>query len=144
MWKHSKYFLTLSVYGCFMAHAGEVQSLAPNVKVTPVASADVNSAGQPIVFPAKDGHVTVSMYDIPPGAILPVHEHPFPRMGYVLSGTLRVTNAETGKSDDYKAGAFVIESVGVWHKGENPAQDNLRLLVMDLIEKGANATVLRP
>jgi len=131
------------IYAGTVADAIEHKS-APQVVIEPIDSADVNSAGQPIVFPQKNGHVTAAVFDIPPGAVLPVHEHPFPRMGYVLSGTLRVTNAETGQSQDYKPGAFILESVGIWHKGENPAQEPLKLLVIDLLEKGAVSTVLKP
>ena len=31
-----------------------------------------------------------------PGATLPVHNHPYPRYGYVLAGILRMTNIDTG------------------------------------------------
>ena len=116
---------------------------ASKIVVTPVLSADVNSAGQPIVFPRVNGHVTVSLFEIPPDATLPVHKHPFPRMGYVLSGSLRVTNLQTGVSQTYKAGDAVLESVGEWHEGTNPGRDMLRLLVIDLLESGAENTVLR-
>jgi quercetin dioxygenase-like cupin family protein len=51
-----------------------------------------------------------------PGATLPVHKHPYPRYGYVLTGRLCVTNMETGQSDIYEPGDFILESVGQWHK----------------------------
>lgn len=139
----SRCSMALLLWGSSMAYADEPQSPPLGVEVKPIASLDVNSAGQPIIFPQTNGHVTASMYDIPPGESLPVHEHPFPRMGYVLSGTLRVTNTESGVSKDYEAGAFVLESVGIWHKGENPGRDNLKLLVIDLIEKGAATTLIK-
>ena len=114
-----------------------------SVTVRSILSADVNSAGQPIVFPQKDGYVTATMYEIPPGARLPVHKHPFPRMGYVLEGTLRVTNDETSRSETYDPGAFVLESVDEWHEGANAGTVPLKLLVIDLTEKGAPTTILK-
>lgn len=132
--------------GAILASAGLcAPSLAaePAAVVTPVFSADVNSAGQPIVFPPTDGHVAVSMFEIAPGASLPVHMHPFPRMGYVLSGTLQVVNEESGAKQTFKTGEFILESVGLWHQGSNPGTESLRLLVIDLTEKGHDNTVLR-
>ena len=113
------------------------------VVITPVTSADLNSASQPIVFPNKNGHVTAAIFDIAPGATLPVHEHPFPRMGYVLSGLLRVSNLESGKTETYKAGDLVLESVDQWHQGSNAGTEPLKLLVIDLMEKGAKNTITR-
>ena len=44
------------------------------------------------------------------GATLREHKHPFVRNAYVLTGTLAVTNTETGHSNVYKAGDFVSDS----------------------------------
>lgn len=124
-------------------HAQESQKASTKVVVTPVLSAVTTSAGQPITFPKKDGQVIASIYDIPPGITLPVHEHPFPRLGYVLAGTLSVTNAETGKVENYKSGELISESIGQWHKGTNPGSEMLKLLVIDLVDQGANNTVVK-
>jgi quercetin dioxygenase-like cupin family protein len=113
------------------------------VVVKPVLSTTVTSSGQPIVLPQKDAQVVVSTYEIPPGATLPEHKHPFPRYGYVLSGSLRVINDDTGKSEDYKTGDFILEAVGQWHRGMNPGSDPLKLLVIDIAEKGQPTTVLK-
>ena len=87
--------------------------------------------------------VAASIFDIAPGATLPVHKHPFPRYGYVLAGTLKVTNVDTGKSDMFKAGDFIVEMIDQWHQGSNIGADPVKLLVIDQIEAGAQATVLR-
>jgi hypothetical protein len=47
-----------------------------------------------------------------PGATLQAHNHPYPRYVYVLSGNLQVNNIETGQTDTYKPGNFILESVG--------------------------------
>ena len=113
------------------------------VTVTELLSTTVMSSGQPIVLPRKDAQIVVSIYDVAPCATLPVHKHPYPRYGYVLSGELRVTNMETGRSDTYKPGDFILESVGQWHMGANIGGKPLKLLVIDIVEKGQANTVVR-
>ena len=61
-------------------------------------STTTTSAGQKIVLPKKDAELVASIFEIRPGARLPEHEHPYPRYGYILSGSLRVTDTETGQS----------------------------------------------
>jgi quercetin dioxygenase-like cupin family protein len=116
---------------------------AKPVVVRPVASATATSSGQPIVLPQKDAQIIVSAYEIAPGAVLPVHKHPFPRYAYVQAGHLRVTNNDTGKSEDFKPGDFIVEAVGQWHFGTNTGKDTVKLLVIDMVEKGKANTVLR-
>jgi quercetin dioxygenase-like cupin family protein len=113
------------------------------VVVKPVLSTTVTSSGQPIILPQKDAQVVVSTYEIAPGAALPEHKHPFPRYGYVLAGSLRVINDDTGKTEDYKTGDFILESVGQWHRGINTGSDALKLLVIDIAEKDQPTVVLK-
>ena len=104
--------------------------------ITSVLTTDVTASGQPFTFPAKNAQLIVATYEIPPGVTLPEHKHPFPRFAYMLAGTLRVTNTETGKNAVYKAGDFIPEAIGQWHQGANIGTDTAKLLVIDLTEKG--------
>jgi len=113
------------------------------VKVTPMLTSAVTSSGQPIVMPQKDVQITVSTYDIAPGAKLPEHKHPYPRYGFVESGTLRVTNLQTEKTETYAQGSFILEAVDQWHKAENVGGDPVKLLVIDVMPKGATSTILK-
>ncbi len=113
------------------------------VVVTPVLSTTVTASGQPIVLPQKNVQVLVSIYEIAPGATLPEHKHPYPRYGYVLAGTLRVTDTESGKSTVYRSGDFIVETIGHWHRGANIGTEPLKLLVIDQVEKGQSNTILR-
>jgi quercetin dioxygenase-like cupin family protein len=124
------------------AYALDSGAAAP-VVVTPVKTTGVTSTGQPITLPQKNVEVTASIFDIAPGATLPVHKHPFPRYGYVLAGTLKVTNVDTGKSDTFKTGDFIVEMIDQWHQGSNIGVDPVKLLVIDQIEAGAQATILK-
>ena len=116
---------------------------AQPVKVTPMLTTSVTSSGQPIVMPQKDVQITVSTYDIAPGAKLPEHKHPFPRYGFVQAGTLRVTNLETEKTETYGQGSFILEAVDQWHKAENTGSEPVKLLVIDIMPKGATSTILK-
>ena len=60
------------------AHALDSGAAAP-VVVTPVKTTAVTSTGQPLILPQKNVEVTASIYDIAPGATLPVHKHPYAR-----------------------------------------------------------------
>lgn len=111
--------------------------------VTPLASTDKTDAGQPLVLPRDKPRVIASIFEIPPGATLPVHKHPSARYAYVLAGKLRVTNADTGQTTDYETGDFIVEMIDQWHQGSNIGLDPVKLLVIDQIEAGSKATVLR-
>jgi quercetin dioxygenase-like cupin family protein len=125
-----------------VVHFASAGTGAKDVTVTELLSTAVTSSGQPIVLPQKDAQIIVSTYDVVPGASLPVHKHPHPRYAYVLSGNLRVTNVETGKKDIYKPGDFILESVEQWHTGANIGSEPVKLLVIDIVEKGQTNTVL--
>lgn len=118
------------------------QTTAGKVVVRPVISSTVTSSGQPIVLPQKDAQVIVSTYEIPAGAVLPKHKHPFPRYGYVQAGTIEVTNIDTGKTATFKTGDFILEAVDQWHFGTNKGDVPVKLLVIDMVEKGQSNTVL--
>ena len=78
-----------------------VQRTALPVRVTRVLAAAVTAAGQSIVLFLNTARIVVSIYEIAAGGTLREHKHPFVRYAYVLTGTLRVTNTETGHSNVY-------------------------------------------
>jgi quercetin dioxygenase-like cupin family protein len=113
------------------------------VVVTPLTSRTTTGSGQPITLPQKNVQVLVSTYDIAAGATLPVHRHPFARYAYVQAGSLKVTNVETGASNTYNAGDFIVEMIGQWHQATNIGAGPVKLLVIDQVEQGAKNTELR-
>ena len=126
----------------FPAFALDDSSRQP-VVVTPLASTNVTAAGQPLVLPQKDARVIASLFDIAPGATLPVHKHPSPRYAYVLEGELVVTNVETGEATTYRAGDFIVEMLDIWHQGSAVGPGAVRLVVIDQVEGDAQNTLLR-
>jgi quercetin dioxygenase-like cupin family protein len=108
-----------------------VQRTALPVRVTRLLTAAVTAAGQSIVLCLKPARIVVSIYQIAAGATLREHKHPVVRYAYVLTGTLRVINTETGHNNVYKAGDFIIEAIGQWHRAVNLDDRPLKLLVID-------------
>jgi quercetin dioxygenase-like cupin family protein len=127
--------LTIATFALVATGLADAQAQA-EVVVTPVAKADTTVSGQPIALPTDSPEVTVSVYEIAPGAALSQHRHDYPRYGYVLSGQLRVTNTETGVVTEISTGGFIVEALDQWHYGENPGTEPLRLLVIDQAPRG--------
>jgi quercetin dioxygenase-like cupin family protein len=100
-------------------------------------------ASPSVVVTDTPAPATVKVTKLPVGATLPEHQHPFPRYGYMLAGTLRITNTETGKSAEYNAGDFILETIGHWHRAQNIGNETIRLVVIDQVEKGRDNTILR-
>ena len=137
-------FILLSLAAVLLvspAHADG--TTAPTVVVTPVLKTTMTNTGQPIALPQNNAEVSVEIYEIAPGATLPQHKHPYPRYAYVLAGTLRVTISDTGASFVYKPGDVIIEAIGEWHQGANIGNDQVKLVVIDQVEKGQSNVVLR-
>ena len=112
-----------------------------DIAVTQLLSSTMTSSRQPIVLPQKDAQIVVSIHDAMPGATSQAHNHPYPRYVYVLSGNLRVNNLETGQTDTYKPGNFILESVGEWQTVASIGSEPLKLLVIDIVEHGQSNTV---
>lgn len=113
------------------------------VVVTPIVSTKLTAAGQPIVLPQKDTRVIAALFEIAPGATLPVHKHPSQRYGYMLEGELLVTDVETGAKTTYRAGDFIVEMLDIWHQGAAVGPGAVRLVVIDQVEGDVQNTLLR-
>lgn len=117
-------------------HADQTSAIA----ATPVLTTRTTTSGQRIEVPAHP-EVIVSRLEIAPDAALPVHEHPYPRYAYVLSGTLEIA-VSGGKMTQYKAGDFIAEVIGQCHSGRAVGDTPVQLLVIDQVVRGHSNTVL--
>jgi quercetin dioxygenase-like cupin family protein len=134
---------TLVLGACFLASCAQPQTAAsPTPTVKELSSSAVTSSGQPLRLPQGDAKAVTWDYVIPAGAKLPVHQHPYPRVAFVLAGTLTVTNVDTGQTARYGPGDFVVESLGQWHFGENPGPADVHLRVLDLMPAGVASNVV--
>ncbi len=111
------------------------------VKSTTIISTTKTAIGQPIVLPAKDAQVIVTVLEIAPGTKLPRHKHPFQRYGYVMQGELTV-EYEGGMRQTFHTGDFIVEALDTWHFGTNTGSVPVKLLVIDQVEAGKTNTIL--
>jgi quercetin dioxygenase-like cupin family protein len=111
------------------------------VVVTPIINTQTTAIGQPILLPKANAEMHAVLYEIPVGATLAVHKHPYQRYAYVLAGKLRVVATESAKTFDYATGDMVIEVVDTWHYGVNTGDIPVRLLVIDQVEAGEQNTI---
>lgn len=122
------------VAACLCAATTAARAEAPKVVVTPVITTDRTWTGQPIRMPDRNATITASIFEIPAGAVMPVHLHRFPRCGYVLSGAVRLISDTDGQTRTFKAGDFIVESLGQWHHAINPGPGPVRVLVIDMTD----------
>jgi quercetin dioxygenase-like cupin family protein len=130
----------LSISFSVSAYAADAPS---SVVTTKVLTTTETSSGQPITLPKSDVEVIATTLEIQPHATLPRHLHPYPRYGYVLEGTLKITNDQTGTTQVFNAGDFIVEAIGQWHRAETVGDVPVKLLVIDQVEgrKMANSVV---
>lgn len=115
----------------FSAYAADE---TPPVVTTKVLTTMQTSSGQPITLPRSDVEIIVTTMEIHPGITLPRHLHPYPRYGYVLEGSLKITNDQTGTTEVFKPGDFIVEAIGQWHHAETIGNSPVKLLVIDQVQ----------
>lgn len=93
-------------------------------------------------LPSDSVEITIARITIPPGVKLPVHKHPNPLGGYVISGTLTVMK-DDGTSRSFKAGESVVELVNTWHNGMNNGDEPLVLIAFYIGKTGIPLTILK-
>lgn len=69
-------------------------------------------------YPSGKPEISILRISIPPGAQLPVHQHPLINAGVLISGELTVVTQEQ-KTLQLKAGDPIVEVVDTWHYGKN-------------------------
>jgi quercetin dioxygenase-like cupin family protein len=113
-------------------------ALAGTPVTAPLVATDQTVIGQPLVSPSHP-KVIATVISFQPGDKTAVHKHLFPHYGYMLEGSLTITNSETGQSFELKAGDFLVEMMDTWHYGENRGAVVTRMLVIDSVPEGMTA-----
>jgi quercetin dioxygenase-like cupin family protein len=111
---------------------------------TPVARTQSTVTGQPLRLPPAPVELVVSRLELPAGATIPAHKHPWQRYAYVEAGAIRVTNHDAGTVSDFTAGQVIVEAVDQWHEGRVTSAGPARLIVFDQVPPGASNTIPRP
>jgi quercetin dioxygenase-like cupin family protein len=135
--------LALVLIAARTANSKALRVVPEHARVEQLLRTSVTTSGDAIRAPDGLLEMIVSKYHIAPQAVLPVHQHPSPRYGYVLAGTLMVTNVETRHSTVFQAGSAIVEDVGRWHEARTLGPQPVELLVLDLVKPGASNVVLR-
>ncbi|GAB5409043.1 MAG: hypothetical protein BalsKO_14080 [Balneolaceae bacterium] len=104
------------------------QSTSEQAKVEVLSKSTTSWDGTALPnYPDGEPEITISKITLPTGFQLPVHKHPIPLGGYILSGELTVTR-EDGKIHTAKAGETLIELVDTWHFGKNEGDEPVVLI----------------
>lgn len=69
-------------------------------------------------YPKGEPEITILRIKIPPGAALPLHNHPVINAGVLISGELVVVT-EDNKILHMKAGDPIVEVANTWHYEKN-------------------------
>ena len=91
-------------------------------------------------YPEGTPEVTILRIIIPPGAQLPIHEHPVINAGVLLSGRLTV-KTEDGSILHLKAGDPIVEVVDKWHYGINEGNEPAEIIVFYAGIEGTPITI---
>lgn len=134
--------LTLS--GCGSSEGERTEAGTGGAVIKPITKTTETISGQPLKLPQGPAEMVAISVDIPAGAALAIHQHPWSRFFYVERGTLRVINHDTGSSQDFKAGAVQAEAIGEWHEGRALGKGPVRVIVIDLVPPGATNTIVKP
>jgi quercetin dioxygenase-like cupin family protein len=110
--------------------SGHVWALEANgVQVEVLAKSGLSWDGSPLPGYAEGApEITILRIKIPPGAQLPLHEHPVINAGVLLSGELTVIT-EDKKTLHLKAGEGMVEVVNKWHYGINEGKETAEIIV---------------
>ena len=85
----------------------------------------------------------MSATELPPGGVLPMHRHPWPRYAVVERGRLSVTYEAAGLTREFGAGEAVVEAIDQWHEGRVVGPEPVRLIVFDQVPRGATNVITR-
>ncbi len=130
--------------GIFFALLLSVTGLAKDldtIKVDELAKTSSSWDGSRLpAYPKAPPEITILRIKIPPGAQLPLHEHPVINAGVLLSGELTIT-AEDGKTLRLKAGEAIVEVSNKWHYGKNEGRQPAEIIVFYAGTPGSAITV---
>ncbi len=92
-----------------------------------------------IDYPTGKPAITLLKITVAPKSKLPQHYHPVINVGYMLQGSLTVTD-DKGNCKTISAGEPLIETVNTIHYGENRGDTDAVILVFYAGEQGATIT----
>lgn len=136
---------TLVVLGCAASaeQAPQASASPTGTRVTVVNRASATVTGQPLGLPPSPWETVISVTDLAPGGVLPMHKHPWPRYAYVERGRLSVHYEAAGIIREFGPGEAVVEAIDQWHEGRVVGTEPVRLIVLDQLPPGATNVITR-
>ncbi|RJX35560.1 MAG: cupin domain-containing protein [Desulfurivibrio sp.] len=117
------------------------QAAGEGLRVEELVKSGVSWDGAPLpAYPAGTPEITILKISIPPGAQLPLHEHPVINAGVLLKGELTVISKDQ-RTLRLKAGEALVEVVNTWHYGKNEGRETAEILVFYAGVAGRPVTV---
>ena len=142
---HLTIFALAAVSAC--APAGRevepwVRPAPAEVTRTPMLSTTATMSDQPIALPQGPVALVVTRTDMPSGAAIPLHRHPWPRYVYVEKGWIEMVNVDAGITRAYGPGDVIGEPVDQWHEGR-AFSDPVSMIAFDQAPPGESNMVFK-
>lgn len=119
------------------------QPSPPGATVTSLGRYAQTTIAQPLGPLPSPYEVAFSRAVLPPGGVLPMHKHPWPRYALVESGRIRVRYEAAGIEREFGPGEAIIEALDAWHEGAAIGAEPVRILVIDHVPPGRANLVAR-
>lgn len=112
-------------------------------RIKEIAQTNTYMNGERITLP-ENPNLRVMQYELPVGAALPMHKHPYPRYAYIMQGEVEFIYPPDNKVVKWKEGTFAAEAPNHWHWGRNSGNVPMKILVIDHLPDGETTnTVIR-
>ena len=98
--------------------AAAAPSPVPGPQTTLIIDTNTTMAGQPLVLPPSPAQVVATRIALSARSTIGTHMHFWPRYVYVERGEVRLTLADSGATQTFRAGEMIVEPIGKWHSGE--------------------------
>lgn len=131
------------VAACASAQTAPAPPAQQGATVTPAGRSAQTATGQKLAMPPDPFESAISVSELPPGGLLPMHKHPWPRYVYVDRGRISVRYEASGLVREFGAGEGIVEAIDEWHEGRVIGAEPVRLIVFDQVPPGQTNVVRR-
>lgn len=120
---------TLVVIACSNRYTTEESETSATTTVKLLDGVTTSWDGADLIdYPTGNASITLLKITVAPNSQLPLHYHPVINVGYMLEGSLTVTD-DKGNTLIINAGDPIIETVNTIHYGENRGDTDAVILV---------------
>ena len=135
--------LLVVLAACASAQTAQSPPVQSGAAVTIAGRGSTTVTGQKLGRSADPFESVISVSDIAPGGLLPMHKHPWPRYVYLDRGRLSVRYEASGLVREFGPGEGIVEAIDEWHEGKVVGAEPVRLIVFDQVPPGQTNVVRR-